>query len=109
MSPDDFSLSYTSVNMEVRRIQLFDDPCISKQDIASAFTHIIVHLSDCNLQGFKWHDQYYFSMCLVFGCCSSPFLYNQFADALEFMVKRRGSSNLLKHYIDDSFTVEASV
>ncbi len=45
-------------------------------------------------------------MCLVFGCRSSPFLYNQFADALEFMAKSSGSSKLLDHYIDDSFMVE---
>ncbi len=106
--PNDFSLSYTSVDGAVRRIQIFDDPYISKQDIASAFTHIIVHPSDWNLLGFKWHDQYYFSMCLVFGCGSSPFLYNQFADTLKFMAKSRGSSNLLDHYVDDSFTVEES-
>ncbi len=106
--PDDFSHSYTSVNVAVRRIQLFDDPYISNQDIASAFTHIIVHPSDWNLLGFKWYDQYYFSMCLVFGCHSSPILYNQFADALEFMAKSRGSSNLLDHYVDDSFPVKES-
>ncbi len=73
VSPNDFLLSYTSGDVAVRRIQLFDDPYISKQDIASAFTHIIVHLSNRNLHGFKWHIQYYFSMCLVFGCRSSPF------------------------------------
>ncbi len=108
VSPDDFSLSYMSVDAAVRRIQLFDDPYISKHDIASAFTYIIVHTSDWNLLGFKWRNQYYFSMCLVFDCRSSPFLYNQFADALEFMAKSRGSSNLLDHYVDGSFTVEAS-
>ncbi len=106
--PDDFSLSYTSVDVAVWHIQLFDDPYINKQDIASAFTHIIVHPSDWNLLGFKWHDQYYFSMCLVFGCRSSSFLYNQFADTLEFMAKSRGSRKLLNHYLDDSFTVEES-
>ncbi len=47
-------------------------------------------------------------MCLVFGFCSSPFLYYQFADAIEFMAKSMGSSNLLDHYVDDSFMVEAS-
>ncbi len=49
---NDFSLSYTSVDMAVQRIQLFDDPLVS---------------NDWNLLGFKWHDQYYVSMCLVFG------------------------------------------
>ncbi len=53
--PDDFLLSYMSVNVAVQRIQLFDDLYISKQDIASAFTHIIVHPSDWNILGFIWH------------------------------------------------------
>ncbi len=82
---------------------------ISKQDIASAFTHIIVHPTDLNLlMGFKWHDQYYFSMCLVYGCHSSPFLYNQFADAPKLIAKSRDTSNLLDYYVDDSFMVESS-
>ncbi len=107
MSPDDFTLSYMSVDAAVRRIQLFDDPYISKQDIASTFTHIIVHPRYWNLLGFKWHDKNYFSICLVFGCCSSSSLYSQFADALKFIAKGRDSSNLLNHYVDDSFMVES--
>ncbi len=66
VSPDDFSLSYMSVNTAVRHIQLFVDPYINKQDIASAFTHIIVHPSDWYLLGFKWQNNYDFSKCLVF-------------------------------------------
>ena len=105
---DDFSLSYTSVDAAVERIQLFSDPYISKQDIASAFTHIIVHPSDWHLLGFKWLGKYYFSMCLVFGCRSSPFNFNIYADALEYMAKSRGCSEHLDHYVDDSFTVAGS-
>ena len=105
ISREQFSLSYTSVDAAVERIQFFSDPFISKQDIASAFTHIIVHPSDWHLLGFKWLGKYYFSMCLVFGCCSSPFNFNLYADALEYMAKSRGSSEHLDHYVDDSFTV----
>ena len=108
ISTDDFALSYTSVDAAVSRILLFQDPYISKQDVASAFTHIIVHPSDWHLLGFKWQGMYYFSMCLVFGCRSSPYLFNLYADALEYMAKARGSSQMLDHYVDDSFTVEGS-
>ncbi len=69
--PDYFLLSCMSINVAVQCIQLFDDPYINKH---SAITHSIVHLSDWNVLGFKWHDQYYFSMCLVVGCRSSPYL-----------------------------------
>ncbi len=85
VSPDDFSSTYISIDTAVQHIQLFDDPYISMQDIASTFTHIIVHPSDWHFLGFKWQNKYYFSMCLVFGCRSSPYLYNQFMDALEYM------------------------
>ncbi len=51
LSPNDFSLSYTSFDMAVQCIQLFDDTYISKEDIADAVTHIIVHPSDYNLVG----------------------------------------------------------
>ncbi len=50
---DDYTLSYMSVDEAVWRIQLFDDPYISKQDIASAFTHIIDHPRVWNWLGFK--------------------------------------------------------
>ncbi len=92
----------------VQHIWLFEDPYITKQDIASAFSDIIVHPSDWHLLGFKWQNNNYFSMCLVFGCSSSPYLYNQFADALEYMAKYRGSSELRDHYMDDSFIIELS-
>ncbi len=67
VSPDDFSLIYMSVDAAVQRIQLFDNPCISKQDIGRAFTYIIVHPIDCHLLGFKWQNNNYFCMCLVSG------------------------------------------
>ncbi len=64
VSPDDFSLTYTSVD--------------------------------------------YFSISLAFGRRSSMYLYNQFADTLEYIAKNRGSSELLDHYMDNSFTVQSS-
>ncbi len=47
-------------------------------------------------------------MCLIFVCHSLPFLYYQFADALESMAKSRGSSKVLDYYVDHSFTVDSS-
>ncbi len=104
---NDISLTYTSVDAVIQHIQLFDDPYISKQDIACAFTHIIVHPIDWHLLGFKRQNNYYFSMCLVFSCHSSPYLYNQFVDSLEYMAKYRGNSELLAHHMDESFNMES--
>ncbi len=89
VSLDDLALPSMSVDVAVQSIQLFDDPYISKQDIASAFTHIIVHHSDWHLLGFKWQNNYYFSMCLFFGYRTLLYLYNEYVDAL--------GKTLLKH------------
>ncbi len=108
VSPDHFSLTYTSIDTAVWHIQLFDNHNITKKDIVSASTHIIVHSIDWHLLGFKWQNNYYFSMILVFGCHSWPYLYNKFTDALLYMAKNRGSSELLDHDVDDSFTIKSS-
>ena len=53
----------------------------------------------------KWlsQRQYYVDLFLSFGLCSSPAIFNQYADTLEFAMWANGISDLL-HYLDDYFT-----
>lgn len=90
VSPDGFSLTYMSVDLLVWHIQLFDDPYISKQGKARAFTHSIVHSSNWHLLGLKWQNKCYISMFLVFSCHSSPFIFNKFSDIPMYMSQNKG-------------------
>ena len=47
---------------------------------------------------------YYINLFLLFGLCSSPVLFNKYADALLYTMKASKVQDLL-HYLDDYFTV----
>ena len=47
-------------------------------------------------------QQYYIDLFLPFGLCSSPAIFNQYTDVLEFAMQANGIRDLL-HYLDDYF------
>ena len=85
---------------------------MAKLDLPNAFKHILVHPEDWLLLGSSWDTpwsdglvlrQYYVDLFLPFGLCSSPAIFNQYANILEFAMQANGISDLL-HYLDDYFT-----
>ena len=85
---------------------------MAKLELADAFKHILVHPKDWPFLCSSWNTphpdgsvlrQYYVNLNLPFGPCSSPAIFNQYADALDFVMQANGISNLL-HYLDDYFT-----
>ena len=85
---------------------------IAKLDLANAFKHILVCPEDWLLLCSFWdtslpdgsvHRQYYVDLFLPFGLCSSPAIFNQYTNTLEFAMWVNGISDLL-HYLDDYFT-----
>ena len=68
----------------------------SKLDLANAFKHILIRSQDWPLFGSSWdlkHPDgvtchlYYMDLFLPFGLCSSPALFNEYADALQYAMK----------------------
>ena len=85
---------------------------MAKLDLAHAFKHILVCPEDWPLLCSSWDTtqsdgsvlrQYYVNLFLPFSLCSSPAIFNQYADALEFAMWVNSISDLL-HYLDDYFT-----
>ena len=60
---------------------------------------IPVHRHDWELLGIHWKQSYYIDTCLPFG--SAPFLFNQFAEALQWILENNYGFKCLIHYLDD--------
>ena len=113
ISKSDHSMQYISIDNIVQKVVAKGHKCLmAKLDTEDAFKHIIVRPENVELLGTTWTRQqadggqikeYYLDLVLAFGMRSSPKLFNDYADGLEFIMKANGSSEVL-HYLDDYFT-----
>ena len=76
-----------------------------KVDLKSAFRLIPVRPEDRPLLGCFWQSKYYVDLRLPFGLRSAPALFNQLADALQFILSANYGIADLAHYLDDFFGV----
>ena len=111
ISPEKFSMSYMSVDDVVHRIkQTGRHTLLAKLDLADAFHHIMVRSEDWELLGSSYchsskdSPMYYMSTVLPFGLRSSPKLFNDFADATQWIMLNNGTS-FVDHYLDDYITL----
>ena len=111
ISPEKFTMSYMSVDDVVHRIkQTGRHTLLAKLDLADAFHHIMVRSEDWELLGSSYRrsskdsPMYYMSTVLPFGLRSSPKLFNDFADATQWIMLNKGAS-FVEHYLDDFITV----
>ena len=97
-----YSLQYSSVDDAVHLLcSLGKGARMAKVDLKSAFRIIPVRKQDWELLGIHWRNQYYVDTCLPFGLRSAPYLFNQFADALEWILRNNYSLQWVIHYLDD--------
>ena len=76
-----------------------------KRDLADAFRHIPIAISDYWLLGFYWDDLYWIDCFLPFGLRTAPFIFDLFAKGLHWiLVVKLGWATVL-HYLDDFFAV----
>ena len=100
-----YSLSYCSVDDAYTIInELGTGALLSKIDLKNAFRLIPVRQSDWNLLGIHWKDKYYIDTCLPFGLRSAPFIFNQLADAIHWILQHQYGVHHLLHYLDDFLT-----
>ena len=85
----------------------------TKLDLADAFKHILIRSQDWPLLGLfsdlphpysSTCHLYYMDLYLLFWLCSSPALFNKYADVRQYTMKSNDVQNLL-HYLDDYFAV----
>ena len=110
ISPEDYSLQYSSIDNAIAACNAFEDPYVSNIDLKDAYKAIGVHKNDWHLLGFKWSlpgvgGPYYFSKVLSFGLRSAPALFDKFALALEKVMTLRGVKGHIIRYVDDYLLV----
>ena len=105
IDPNSYSLSYCSVDEAYTIInKLGTGALLSKIDLKNAFRLIPVRQADWNLLGIHWKDKYYIDTCLPFELRSAPFLFNQLADAIHWILHQQYGVHHLLHYLDDFLT-----
>lgn len=82
---------------------------MAKEDLTDAFKFIRVRQEDWPLLGSTWVGRdgvrrYFMDTVLPFGLRSSPKLFDQFAEAVCFLARKRGCS-IVEHYLDDYLTI----
>ena len=113
IDPDLYCCIYTSFNQAAYLIKKQRvGTLMAKLDLANASKHILVHPEDWPLLCSSWDTTqadglvirwYYVSLFLPFSLCSSPAIFNHYANALESAMQANGISDLL-HYLDNYFT-----
>ena len=95
------SLRYVTVD-EIAAITaaLGQGALIAKLDIESAYRIVPIHPDDRPLLGVQWQGATYIDAMLPFGLRSAPKIFTAIADALEWVMRRRGIQYVW-HYIDD--------
>ena len=109
ISKDQFSLRYSSLDDAVTLLhQAGPGALMAKIDLKSAFRMIPVRRQDWELLGMQWGDQLYIDKCLPFGLRSAPYLFNQFAEALSWILRENYQVVSHIHYLDDYLLVGAA-
>ncbi|KAJ5385651.1 hypothetical protein N7509_008192 [Penicillium cosmopolitanum] len=79
--------------------------CIIKRDIKDAFRNIPVAPADRPLLAFWWDSKIYMECCLPFGLATAPFIFNLFAEGLNWLLTAYLPVASIVHYLDDFITV----
>ena len=99
---DLYSLEYTTVDDIVKHvIRQGRGALLYKVDMQHTLCNIPVHPSDWPLLGMVRDGQYYFDKVLPFGLCSSPAIFNKFAEAVCWILRNEYNLPGLEHYLDD--------
>ena len=104
---DAYTLQYVRVDDAIGiLLSLGPGAYMAKTDLKSAFRLIPIHPDDWHLLGIYWQSQFYVDLYLPFGLRSAPFLFNQFSDALEWILKHNYGLERVLHILDDFFIAE---
>src|SRR5271156_6018275 len=83
------SLLYTTFDTAISNIRrLGKGAVLMKRDLKSAFRHIPVAVEDHWLLLFEWEGKFYIDAFLPFGLRTAPFIFNLFAEALDWILQR---------------------
>ena len=102
ITKEDFSLQYVRVDDAIARImQLGRGTLLAKFDIRRAFRLCPVRPEDWHLLGMCWEGKYYYDKVLPFGLRSAPFIFNEVAEAFQWICAHHLSIEDMLHLLDD--------
>ncbi|CAM4460001.1 unnamed protein product [Leuciscus chuanchicus] len=98
----DFSMKYASIDQAITLIRKAGHGArLSKADITSAFKVLPIHPEFWRFFGIFWKGAYYFSVCLTFGCRSSPKIFDSLSEALCWILINNHRLPYVLHLLDD--------
>ena len=86
-----------AVELAAKRERIF----MGKRDIRHAFRLCPVQPDDWPLLVYWWRGNFYVGIVLPFGMRSSPFIFNTFADSIEWIARTKAGLRNMLHYLDD--------
>ena len=108
----DYAFSSSTIADAVDRCLKYKTPFMVKADITDAYMHCMIRPEERHLLGFAWDTgektEFWQYAVLPFGMSSSPKLFNDYADALNYIMIKNGASRDTVHYLDDFWSVSAS-
>ncbi|XP_060070454.1 uncharacterized protein LOC132550409 [Ylistrum balloti] len=101
------SLKYVTVDDAIYIIKHCGlDAWLMKTDITDAFKLIPIDPFLWPYHGVKWNNKYYFFTCLVFGCRSSPKIFDSLSRAVCWIAKNKYNIRNILHLLDDFIVIE---
>lgn len=82
---------------------------IFKRDMMDAFRNIPLARKIRWLFGFQWDGDFYVETVLPFGLATAPFIFNLFAEALQWIIQSHLHWELVEHFLDDIIYVIAEI
>ena len=102
INKEDYSVSYSSFDNAVDMVRsLGVGAYMAKIDIKYAFRLCPVRVADFPLLGMFWQGGFYIDTRLPFGSRSSPFIFNQLASLLCWLIITVCGIVFVLHYLDD--------
>ncbi|XP_062580100.1 uncharacterized protein LOC134242093 [Saccostrea cucullata] len=108
INKEDFSLKYVLIDDAINIIKREGNlPILCKTDVVDAFKLILIRQDHQPFYGIKWRGKYYFYRRLVFGCRSSPKIFDLLYQAVCWILTNNyGVKNVL-HLLDDFLTIDS--
>lgn len=104
---EDYSLQYVRIDDAINILKILgDNSLMCKTDIVDAFKLLPLSASVEPYYGIKWRDKYYFYKRLVFGCRSSPKIFDMLSQAVCWILNNNYHIKHILHLLDDFLTID---
>ena len=103
----DFPIHYATVDDAVAMVSRYGKGCImAKIDLKAAFRMVPIAAEEWDLLGLHWKGKYYIDTCLPFGLRSAPYLFNQFASALHWIMATNYAADVITIWMISSWPAQ---